>query len=101
ESVGFTVLAHYLNDLGWRNGGGGHFQYPQIEEMLSDPTYLGYYTWNKWHFGKFHCYTDGQTVPELNYGEKGSKNDKADWVQSRRLFDPLVDRETWDVVQRK
>ena len=101
ESIGFSVLAHYLNALGWRNGCGGYFHHPHIEEMLSDPIYLGYYTWNKWHFGKFHRYTDGQTVPELNYGEKGSRNDKADWVQSRRLFDPLVDRETWDAVQRK
>jgi hypothetical protein len=100
-SIGFTALAHYLSQLGWRNGCGGYFQHQQIEEMLADPIYLGYHTWNKWHFGKFHRYAKGQTVPELNYGEKGSRNDKADWVQSRRLFEPLVDRATWDAVQRK
>lgn len=101
ESIGFSVLAHYLDGLGYRNGCGGVFQHQQIEEMLKDPIYIGYYTWNKWHFGKFHRYTDGQAVPELNYGEKGSRNDPAHWVQSRRLFDPLVDQKTWDAVQRK
>jgi DNA invertase Pin-like site-specific DNA recombinase len=101
ESIGFTALAHYLSKLGWRNGCGGYFQPQQVEEMLGDPIYLGYYTWNKWHFGKFHRYQKGQTVLELNYEEKGSKNDKADWVQSRRLFKPLVDLKTWDAVQRK
>ena len=41
ESIGFTALAHYLNDLGFRNAGGGHFQHQQIVEMLADPIYLG------------------------------------------------------------
>jgi DNA invertase Pin-like site-specific DNA recombinase len=101
ESISFTALAHDLSKLGWRNGGGGYFQGQQVEEMLGDPIYLGYYAWNKWHFGKFHRYQNGQTVPELNYGERGSKNDKADWVQSRRLFKPLVDQKTWNTVQQK
>src|SRR5262249_31378049 len=59
ESISFTTLAHFLNQLGWRNGCGGYFQGQQVEEMLRDPIYLGYYTWNKWHFGKFHRYTKG------------------------------------------
>src|SRR5262249_50858933 len=46
-------------------------------------------------------WTNGQTVLELNYQEKQSRNDKADWVQSHRLFEPLVDRPTWDAVQKK
>jgi hypothetical protein len=101
ESISFTALAHHLNGLGWRTSYGGLFQGHHIESMLGDPTYLGYYTWNKLHAGKFHRYKDGQTVPELNYEEKVSKNDKADWVQSHRLFDPLVGQKTWDAVQKK
>jgi hypothetical protein len=69
--------------------------------MLADPIYLGYYAWNKRHFGKFHRYKGGQAVLELNFAEKSSKNDPADWVQSHRLFPPLVDQRTWDAVQRK
>lgn len=49
--------------------------------MLEDPIFLGFYSWNKTHFGKFHRYKGGQTVPELNYDEKLSKNHRADWVQ--------------------
>jgi hypothetical protein len=101
ESISFTALAHHLNKLGWRNGYGGHFQGQQIEAMLGDPIYLGYYTWNRSHAGKFHRYTNGRTVLELNYGEKVSKNERGDWVQSRRLFKPQVDQKTWDTVQRK
>ncbi|MFZ1134409.1 MAG: recombinase family protein, partial [Candidatus Korobacteraceae bacterium] len=65
--------------------------------MLADPIYLGYYTWNKYHFGKFHRFANGQTVFELNYEEKGSKNKETDWVQSRRLFAQLVDQKTWSL----
>jgi site-specific DNA recombinase len=102
ESVGFTVLAHYLNDLKFRNGCGGHFQHAQIEEMLNDPIYLGYYVWNRRHCGKFHRYANDRTVPDVNYDEKISKNDRADWVHStRRLFEPIIDQATWDAVQRK
>src|SRR5262249_21757396 len=72
ESVGLTVLAHHLNELGFRSWSGGAFRAHHIEHMLADPIYLGYYAWNKQHHGKFHRYTNGQTVLELNYGEKVS-----------------------------
>jgi hypothetical protein len=101
ESLSFTVLAHYLNDLGFRNGGGGYFQGQQIEDLLRDPIYLGYYAYNRLHVGKFHRYAGQEVVAESNHSEKISSNDKADWVISRRLFPPLVDQKTWDAVQRK
>jgi DNA invertase Pin-like site-specific DNA recombinase len=101
ESISFTALAHYLNELGFRSSYDGKFQGHHVGCMLADPIYLGYYTWNRTHHGKFHRYTNGQAVPELNYEEKVSRNDRADWVQSRRLFEPLVDQRTWDAVQRK
>jgi DNA invertase Pin-like site-specific DNA recombinase len=101
ESISCTALGHYLNDLGFRNCYGGYFQSHHVESMLEDPIYLGYYTYNRRHFGKFHRYKDEQTVLELNYGKKQSRNDKADWVMSQRLFEPLVDQKTWDAVQKK
>jgi DNA invertase Pin-like site-specific DNA recombinase len=101
EAVSFTALAHHLNRLGFRNSYGGLFQGHHVKSMLEDPVYLGYYTYNRRHSGKFHRWANGQTVLEVNYEEKQSKNDRADWVQSRRLFEPLVDRATWDAVQRK
>jgi DNA invertase Pin-like site-specific DNA recombinase len=99
ESISFTALAHYLNELGYRNSYGGLFQGHHVESMLEDPVYIGYYSWNKRHFGKFHRWANGQAVLELNYDEKGSRNAGPDWVQSRRLFDPLVSQPTWSAVQ--
>ena len=101
ESISLTALAQYLNELGWRNSYGGFFQSHHIESMIGDPIYLGFYTWNRRHFGKFHRYTDDQVILELNYNKKLSKNQKDDWVQSQRLFKPLVNQKTWDAVQKK
>lgn len=101
ESISFTALAHHLNKLGFRTCYGGYFQSHHVESMVQDPIYLGYYTYNRLHLGKFHRWANGQTILEFNYEEKVSKNDKADWVMSHRLFPPLVDQRTWDVVQRK
>lgn len=101
ESISFTALAHYLNALGYRNGRGGLFQPQQVENLLGDPVFMGLYTFNRRHFGKFHKWSDGQTVLDVNYAEKMTKNDKADWVQSHRLFEPLVGLKTWNAVQAK
>jgi len=101
ESISTTALAHHLDSLGFRTGYGGSFQSHHVESMLEDPIFIGYYTFNRRHVGKFHRYSDGRVVPEVNYDMRMTKNPRADWVQSRRLFKPLVDRETWDAVQRK
>jgi hypothetical protein len=101
ESVSPTTLAHWLNSLGWRNGGGGCFQHNHVEEMLCDPAYAGQYAWNRIHVGKFHRLAGGQPVLEINRAEKMTRNDRADWVRGELLDEPLVDRETWDAVQRK
>jgi DNA invertase Pin-like site-specific DNA recombinase len=101
ESISFTSLAHCLSSLGFRTCYGGRFQSHHIESMLADPIYLGYYTWNRLHCGKFGRYTGEQVVPDANYGEKVSRNEEADWVQSRRLFQPLVDPKTWAAVRGK
>ncbi len=102
ESIGFTTLSRYLNDLGFRSCFGGEFQGCQIEEMLQDPIYTGYPAGNRKHCGKFHRYKDGTTVLEPNPTEKQTRNDKADWIYSqRRLFDPLVDPKMWAAVQKK
>jgi hypothetical protein len=101
EADSLTTLAHDLNQHGFRTSFGGYFQGQQVEEMLRDANYLGYYTYNRTHNGKFHRWTDGQAILELNYEEKATKTDPSDWVKSHRLFPPLIDQATWDAVQRK
>lgn len=101
EAISPTTLAHYLNKLKFTNSYGGIFQGHHIDQMLRDPIYRGYYAWNRSHHGKFHKYTKGQPVPELNLDERVSKNDAAEWIWSRQLFDPLVGEQTWNAVRAK
>jgi DNA invertase Pin-like site-specific DNA recombinase len=101
ESITWTALAHWLNGLGFRTADGGYLWGFMVGDMLRDPIYMGFYTWNQSHRGKFHRMKKGRPVEELNYGEKKSTNDEADWIQSARLFEPLIDRATWDAVQKK
>jgi DNA invertase Pin-like site-specific DNA recombinase len=103
EAVSFADLARYLNERGFRTACGGRFQSVHIQRMLENPTYMGNYTYGRRHSGKFHRHTkEGRVTPEENYGEKESKNDRADWVVSERLlFDPLIEAGVWKKVQQK
>jgi DNA invertase Pin-like site-specific DNA recombinase len=101
ESISFTALAHWLNGLGMRSCYGKPFESGSVRDMLSDPIYLGYATWSKGHRGKFHRYKDGSPLLEPNLRQRFSRNQQQDWVQSVRLFEPLVTLETWDAVRQK
>jgi DNA invertase Pin-like site-specific DNA recombinase len=102
ESIGFTVLAHWLSDLDFRTAGGGRFLEHHIERILSNPAYLGFPVWNKDHGGKFHRLTGGVTVEETNLDEHRTPNAKADWVYgTERRFPQLIDQKTWTTVQEK
>jgi DNA invertase Pin-like site-specific DNA recombinase len=96
EAVSFCTLAHEVNRYGWVELHGHH-----VACLLEDPTYLGFYVYNRRHHGKFHRYAGNQMVLDLNYDEDTTRNDKADWIQSHRLFDPIIDRKTWEAVQGK
>src|SRR5438105_7562126 len=104
EAVTFFDLAKWLNGLGIRNSFGNTFQSNDIRKMLSDEAYLGYPTFRKRRNGRFHRFDgDGGIVelePELR--GKDTESDPADMIRSSaRLFEPLVDRPTWDAVQKK
>jgi DNA invertase Pin-like site-specific DNA recombinase len=104
ESVTFFGLAAWLNRLGIRNSFGKMFQGRDIRKLLDDEAYLGYPTFNKRRAGRFHRHdVDGGIVdlePELR--GKDTANDPADIIKaSKRCYEPLIDRATWDAVQRK
>lgn len=102
EAISLTALATHLNRLGFRNWHDGEFQSGQIKQMLSDPVYLGFYSYNKRPHGKFKRYRDGRIEDETNYEERMSENKPDDYVLSeQRLFPPLIDRKTWEAVQKK
>jgi hypothetical protein len=101
ESISFSALAHHLNALGIRSCYGQEFESRSVQDMLADPIYLGYASWNKTSAAKFHRYTDGQPTLEINLSQRQSKNKRDDWVQSKRLFKPLVTLEVWNAVLDK
>lgn len=104
ESVSFTGLAKWLNDLGIRNACGKRYQGVHVERMLRDEAYLGYPTFNKRTRGRFKRYGGAKGVAEVApaLAGKEQRSDAADVIRcSTRLFDPIINRETWDAVQTK
>jgi DNA invertase Pin-like site-specific DNA recombinase len=104
EAVSFFDLAKWLNGLGIRNSFGQTFQSNDVRKMLSDEAYLGYPTFRKRRNGRFHRYDADGGIVELESELRGkdTESDPADMIRSAtRLFEPLVDRATWDAVQRK
>ena len=107
ESVSFFDLAKWLNGLGIRNSFGKMFQSGDVQKMLSDEAYLGYPTFSKRRTGRFHRHdADGpkggirELEPELK--GKDTPSDPDDVIRSStRLFEPMIDRPTWDGVQKK
>jgi DNA invertase Pin-like site-specific DNA recombinase len=103
ESITFFALARWLNRQGIRNSFGNCFQSRDISELLRDESYLGYPTFSKRRNGRFHRVAAGN-VFELEPGLKGkdTENKREDIIKSSaRFFEPLVDRPTWDAVQKK
>jgi DNA invertase Pin-like site-specific DNA recombinase len=101
EAISFSALAQWLNGLGIRTCYGLPFQARTVQDTLADPIYLGYFTWNRTSQAKFHRYKDGRAELEPNPRRRFSRNEEAHWVQSHRLFDPLVSLETWNAVRKK
>jgi DNA invertase Pin-like site-specific DNA recombinase len=103
ESISLAGLAKWLNSLKIRTSFGGEFQCSYIVKMLGDETYLGYPTFGRCRGGRFHSISGGSVV-EIDPALKGRtiSNTPEDVIRpSTRLFEPLVDRETWDRVQKK
>src|SRR5262249_48789330 len=103
EAVSFFGLARWLNSLGIRNGFGQRYQSRDIPDLLSNEAYLGYPTFSKRRSGRLHRVAAGvvsRLEPELR--GKLTINAPEDVIRSReRLFEPLIDRATWDAVQKK
>jgi DNA invertase Pin-like site-specific DNA recombinase len=104
EAVTFFDLAKWLNGLGIRNSFGKLFQSRDIPKMLTDEAYLGHPTFSKRRNGRFHRHDakGGITEIEPELRGKDTRSDPADVIRSgRAMFEPIVDRPTWDAVQRK
>jgi DNA invertase Pin-like site-specific DNA recombinase len=103
ETVTFFALARWLNDLGMRNSVGQRFQARDIIRMLDDESYLGYPTFAKRRSGRFRRVQDGEDKPiDPALRLKNTANEPEHIIKSAtRFFDPIIDRPTWDAVQKK
>jgi DNA invertase Pin-like site-specific DNA recombinase len=103
ESVSLFGLAKELNTLGIRNSFGEAFQGADIRRLLGNEAYLGYPSFGKRRTGRFHRHAQAGVV-ELEPGLRGKDTTcaPADIIRSGRCwFEPLIDRPTWDKVQKK
>jgi DNA invertase Pin-like site-specific DNA recombinase len=93
-------LAAALNARGIPAPGGGRWTHMSVRCILRKPAYLGLAVWNQAHKGKYHGVVGGAIEPTGRNG-KEHWNPEADWITRPGSHPPLVDRETWDKVQRR
>ncbi len=102
ESISMGKLARFLNDSGYRSSSGAKFTQAQIKKLLENPVYIGRPAYNKTSNAKYHE-SDGQTVKKVSSRDKKQRaHSKDEWIQPViEIFEPVVDRNTWDAVQKK
>jgi len=73
----------------------------RIREMLGNPAYIGFPTWNKKGGSRFVEYLDGK-FQEVTDKKGGRKRAEGDYVKPLKpLYKPLVPLKTWENVQAK
>lgn len=109
EGFGYKAIADRLNHeriLSPRNGNYSNkakagWSRSTIKSILDNPVYTGDSTWNRRTGGKFHRRTGGQAVERpLVERAKVDRNDVADHVTAANAHPAIVDRETFEHVQR-
>ena len=105
EAIPLNAIARKLNDLGVDPVFGDYWNQPKIKDILSNPVYLGFPTWNKKGGSRFVEFVGGQfrEVPRDKGRVVASRHrEPGDFVQAERAtFEPMIARDLWDKVQRK
>jgi DNA invertase Pin-like site-specific DNA recombinase len=98
-------LCNRLNEKGIDCVYGRGWYASRLGPMLRNPVYyLGATVYNKKSHGRHKQYINGDFVPVQSIkGRKktGRKNDRRDWIEPTSCGKGLIDKETWDAVQRK
>ena len=100
ESISPRQIAVRLGELGVDPIAGKHWDKIRIRQMLGNPAYTGFPTWNKNGSARFVEYVDGKFQEVQD--KKGKKRPQSDYVMpAKPLYKPLVPQKTWDKVQAK
>jgi DNA invertase Pin-like site-specific DNA recombinase len=91
-------LARTLNERGVPGPGGRLWHKTSVQKILDCPLYLGDMVWNRRHEGRYHGVAGGEIQKE----RKGSnrRNRAEDWEVKPGSHEALIDRATWEAVQR-
>ena len=101
EDLSPRQIATRLIELGVDPIYGRHWDKVRIREMLGNPAYIGFPTWNKKGDSRFVEYVDGQ-FREVTDKKGGRQRKQIDYVKpAKPLYKPLVPPKTWEKVQDK
>ncbi len=101
EDVSPRQIATRLIELGVDSIYGRHWDKVRVREMLGNPAYVGFPTWNKKGASRFVEYLDGQ-FREVTNRKGGRKRAESDYVKPiKPLYKPLVPPKIWEKVQAK
>lgn len=101
EDLSPRQIATRLIELGVDPIYGRHWDKVRVREMLGNPAYIGYPTWNKHGASRFVEYVDGQ-FREVTDKKAGRHRAESDYVKpAKPLYKPLVPPKTWEKVQAK
>jgi DNA invertase Pin-like site-specific DNA recombinase len=105
EAISPHQISERLNELRVDPVFGDAWNKVKVRQLLRNPVYIGFPTWNKSAGSRFAEYLGGQiqSVARTNgLVKQGRRRAASDYVQpDKPLFEPIVDQETWDKVQAK
>jgi DNA invertase Pin-like site-specific DNA recombinase len=95
-------LARQLNERRVPAPRGGLWYKTAVHKILTRPAYRGDLAWNRRHDGKYHEITGGQLRATPGRRRKGPWGNPAEeWIIARDAHEPLIDRATFEKVQRR
>lgn len=93
ENMGISKIVRKLNNLGIPGPTGNAWVNATVRPLLSNPVYIGKVRWNFRPTKK--SMVDGQLICERPRAKQ------SEWVLSDGLHEPLIDMDTWNMVQEK
>jgi DNA invertase Pin-like site-specific DNA recombinase len=101
ESISPGKIADRLNTLGLTTTVGTPWNKIIIRQILANPAYIGYPSWNKRGGSRFKEFLDGQ-VRDVKSKKMGRRRASSDFIAPMKAeFEPIIDKETWNAVQSK
>jgi len=90
-------LTDRLNREGIKAPGGGRWYRSTLRGILTNIRYTGKFVWNERSDVKYNCVRNGEVSDAVEIG----KNDSEDWIVIDNNHPVIIDRETFDAVERR